>query len=126
MVPHPAPDETLLRAVDRVGSYAAQRQQYGLTKLLHLYWLRELCGRWPGSRTEPQRLQIHACDFGVARGSAGIAAINWEARIFGKVFGRPPETCAKVVARSCVPRDGSHGKLFLDYDIIPCVHPRLT
>jgi len=61
---------------------------------------------------------VHACDFGVARGAAGIAALNWEARVFSAIFGRPLEMCARVVANSCIPDEASHGRLLLDYDVV--------
>ena len=111
-MPAPAPGATQLRAVDAVAAYIGRRQQYGVTKLLHLFFLRELAARRRG-----RGVLVHACDFGVSRGAAGIATVNWEARLFSSVFGRPPEMCARVVAHSCVPREGEHGVLLLDYDV---------
>jgi len=102
---------TLLRAVDGVVGYAARRQQYGVAKLLHLFFVRELAARARG-----RGVLVRACDFGVSGGVTGVATVNWEARLFSSVFGRSPEMCARVVANACVAREDEHGAILVDYE----------
>ncbi len=71
-MPAPRDGRSLLEAVDTNSSYLQHRQQYGATKLLHLYWLRELAARLGNHGS----VVVQACDFGVSNSPAGIATIN--------------------------------------------------
>lgn len=123
-VPVPAEGETLLRAVDHVRGYGAQRQQYGLTKLLFLYWLKELRERVVRAQTGDEasndaEVVIQSCDFGVVAGGVGVTSVNWEAKVFAWLFGRLVETCANVVVNACVAHKGQQGGPLVDYDPAP-------
>src|SRR3569833_181115 len=116
-------DTPLLRAVDAVPGYSQQRQQYGVTKLLFLYWLRELMERRKGQGPRAAKVVVQACDFGESSGTTGIATINWEARMFSALFGRPPEMCSRVVVNACIAHEDSEGGLLRDYDFVQFVSP---
>lgn len=123
LMPTPKKGQTLLHVIDTRPGYM-QRLQYGFSKLVHLYFIRELSDfiheQAKKHNISTDRLQIHAVDLGVVRGR-GIATINLSARLFGLIFGRPAEIAARVVANSCAVNDDSNGALFLDHEKIPYV-----
>ncbi|KAK8096234.1 short-chain dehydrogenase/reductase family protein [Apiospora kogelbergensis] len=83
--------------------------RYGLTKIINLCWVRELCARIPQGSGDA-KVQIHAPDPGACL--SPLTDSNLPSRIFLWCFGRPLEMSARVIVNSCLPIEGSHGKLF--------------
>ncbi len=103
----------MLTAVHSLHGYANQRSLYGVTKLLYLHWQRELAARLARSSSS-NGVVVQACDFGVVSHPTGIATVNWEARMFSGLLGRPLAQCAGVVVNACVDHGGAGG-LLVDY-----------
>ena len=94
-----------------------QNLQYGKTKLIHLYFIRELNRHL---EAYGDKVEVRSLDPGVTMSE--ISTVNMSARILGKLLVyRSLEPCARTVVNSCVVRDGEnlHGVLLRDYDVVP-------
>lgn len=125
-----APEESFLGRFRRLDLTAEeQAYQYGVTKIINLCWIRELCARLPPPPAPPSssgphsssaasaNVHIHAPDPGVC--ASPLSTNNTPSKVFLWLFGRPVEMSAHVVVNSCRPIAGSHGKLLVDYDVAP-------
>ncbi|KAK7968825.1 retinol dehydrogenase 14 [Apiospora saccharicola] len=110
------PEESYLASINRVDTTPAQNQgQYGITKIAHTCWVRDLCLRLPPG-TEG-KVHIHSVDPGIC--PSPLSKISFSAKLFLFWAGRPVEISARAVVNSCLPTAGSHGKLMVDYDVAP-------
>ncbi|KAK6841105.1 NAD P-binding protein [Apiospora arundinis] len=125
-----APEESFLGRFRRLDLTAEeQAYQYGVTKIINLCWIRELCARLPPPPAPPSssgphsssaasaKVHIHAPDPGVC--ASPLSTNNTPSKVFLWLFGRPVEMSARVVVNSCLPIAGAHGKLLIDYDVAP-------
>jgi NAD(P)-dependent dehydrogenase (short-subunit alcohol dehydrogenase family) len=91
-----------------------QQGQYGRSKLLCLYFLRELASRIPSSK-----LIINSFDPGTAW--TQLTAYNKHSaiqRFFMRISQRPIETCSKTLVNAVQQDDKTHGRLMVDYDVV--------
>ncbi|KAK8054974.1 short-chain dehydrogenase [Apiospora rasikravindrae] len=63
------------------------------------------------------RVQIHSVDPGIC--PSPLSKFSIFSKIFLLWAGRPVEMSARAVVNSCLPVTGSHGKLMMDYDVVP-------
>jgi retinol dehydrogenase 12 len=112
LLPSPQDGETLLGAINGLQGYVGVKSLYGTTKLVHLWFLRELATRY-----RQRGVIVHACDFGVSSGSKGVATSGFESRLFGRFLGRKPTTIARVIVNSMVAREEEHGTILMDYSV---------
>lgn len=106
------PEDSYIEQVNRVETPAFQKNyQYGVSKIIHACWIRELCSYLPPSRVHFHQLDPGAC-------FTPLSSQNKSAQLLLWWIGRPVEMCARTVVNSCLPIDGSHGKLLLDYDVV--------
>ncbi|KAK7990020.1 DSS1/SEM1 family-domain-containing protein [Apiospora arundinis] len=126
-----APEESFLGRFRRLDlTVEEQAYQYGITKIINLCWIRELCARLPTPPLAPAssngpdssngasaKVHIHAPDPGVC--ASPLSTNNTPSKVFLWFFGRPVEMSARVVVNSCLPIAGAHGKLLVDYDVAP-------
>ncbi|KAK1511158.1 uncharacterized protein CCOS01_14920 [Colletotrichum costaricense] len=105
-----------LEQVSNVKDAATQKSyQYGLAKIIHACWIRELCARHlTGSNP---RIHVHQLDPGAC--FTPLSSQVLIGRLLLWFIGRPVEMCARTVVNSCLPLIGSHGKLLVDYDVAP-------
>ncbi|KXH66749.1 hypothetical protein CSAL01_06140 [Colletotrichum salicis] len=108
--------DSYLEQVSNVKDAATQKSyQYGLAKIIHACWIRELCARHlPGSNP---RIHFHQLDPGAC--FTPLSSQVLIGRLLLWFIGRPVEMCARTVVNSCLPLPGSHGKMLIDYDIAP-------
>ena len=116
-----SPEASLLEHLSFVQP-AATKEKYHANnlyihaKLLHAMWIRELCARLPESARG--KVHIHQVDPGVCRTAlaefpmTSLRAMLW-------LNGRSVETSARTVVNSCLPLQGSHGRVLVDYDVDP-------
>ncbi|KXH29052.1 hypothetical protein CSIM01_02121 [Colletotrichum simmondsii] len=105
-----------LEQVSNVKDLATQKSyQYGLAKIIHACWIRELCARHLSGSTS--RIHFHQLDPGAC--FTPLSSQVLIGRLLLWFIGRPVEMCARTVVNSCLPLIGSHGKLLIDYDIAP-------
>lgn len=110
------PKDCYLKQVSNVKDAATQKSyQYGLAKIIHACWIRELCARHL-SGSNP-RIHFHQLDPGAC--FTPLSSQILIGRLLLWFIGRPVEMCARTVVNSCLPLIGSHGKLLVDYDIAP-------
>ncbi|KAK8043750.1 short-chain dehydrogenase/reductase family protein [Apiospora phragmitis] len=110
--------ESYLAQLNRVDtSDADKRNQYGFAKIVHTCWLRDLCARLPSPEIANKKIQIHSVDPGVC--PSPLSKFSIFSKMFLLWVGRPVEMSARAVVNSCLPIPGSHGKLLLDYDVVP-------
>ncbi|KAK1635786.1 hypothetical protein BDP81DRAFT_41726 [Colletotrichum phormii] len=108
--------DSYLKQVSNVKDAATQKSyQYGLAKIIHACWIRELCARHlPGSKP---RIHFHQLDPGAC--FTPLSSQVLIGRLLLWFIGRPVEMCARTVVNSCLPLLGSHGKMLIDYDVAP-------
>lgn len=105
------PEDSYIEEVNRVKTLAFQRDyQYGVSKIIHACWIRELCSYLPASRVHFHQLDPGSCYSPLSSQSRIAQLLLWW-------IGRPVEMCARTVVNSCLPVDGSHGRFLVDYDI---------
>ncbi|KAK7923584.1 3-oxoacyl-reductase [Apiospora marii] len=110
------PGESYLASINRVDTTPAENQgQYGITKIAHTCWVRDLCLRLPPGAAD--RVHVHSVDPGIC--PSPLSKISFTARLFLLWVGRSVEMSARAVVNSCLPVAGSHGKLMVDYDVAP-------
>ncbi|KAK1540972.1 hypothetical protein CPAR01_06961 [Colletotrichum paranaense] len=109
-------EDCYLEQVSNVKDAATQKSyQYGLAKIIHACWIRELCARHlTGSNP---RIHVHQLDPGAC--FTPLSSQVLIGRLLLWFIGRPVEMCARTVVNSCLPLIGSHGKLLVDYDVAP-------
>jgi hypothetical protein len=92
----------------------AQQHQYGRSKLLCMYFMKELAARVPANR-----VVLNAQDPGSA-----WTQINFNNRgalvhrFFLKISQRPVEVCARTLVNAVAQGEGTHGRLLVDYDVV--------
>ncbi|KAH8646147.1 hypothetical protein BX600DRAFT_518998 [Xylariales sp. PMI_506] len=107
------PEDSYIEQIHLVKTPEFQRKnQYGICKLVHMFWIQELCSYLPAETVQFHQLDPGAC-------FTPLSADLKMAQLLLRWIGRPVNMCARTVVNSCLPFDGSHGKMFLDYDIIP-------
>ncbi|KAL2879778.1 hypothetical protein SGCOL_004821 [Colletotrichum sp. CLE4] len=108
--------ESYLEQVSNVKDAATQKSyQYGLAKMIHACWIRELCARH--LRGSNPRIHIHQLDPGAC--FTPLSSRVLIGRLLLWFIGRPIEMCARTVVNACLPLIGSHGKMLVDYDVAP-------
>ncbi|OHF04213.1 hypothetical protein CORC01_00552 [Colletotrichum orchidophilum] len=114
-LPDDAKDSYLEQVSDVKDAATQKSYQYGLAKIIHACWIRELCARHlPGSNP---RIHFHQLDPGAC--FTPLSSHIFVGRLLLWFIGRPVEMCARTVVNSCLPIVGSHGKMLIDYDIAP-------
>lgn len=110
------PGASYLASINRVDTTPAENQgQYGITKIAHTCWIRDLCARLPAGAAD--KVHIHSVDPGIC--PSPLSKISLTAKLFLVWAGRPVEMSARAVVNSCLPVAGSYGKLMVDYDVAP-------
>jgi NAD(P)-dependent dehydrogenase (short-subunit alcohol dehydrogenase family) len=92
-----------------------QQQQYGRSKLLCMYFMRELAARVPASR-----VILNSQDPGSAW--TGITNSNKEALVQRFFMRITIEICARTLVNAVSRTDETHGQLMVDYDVVRYVH----
>lgn len=109
-------EDSYLEQVSRVKDIAMQRNyQYGIAKLIHVCWIKELCDRHLSAGEN--RVHFHQVDPGAC--FTPLVSHVLVGRLLLWFIGRPVEMCARTVVNSCSPVEGSHGRLLIDYDVAP-------
>jgi NAD(P)-dependent dehydrogenase (short-subunit alcohol dehydrogenase family) len=103
---------------------AGRGLEYGHSKVAYLYFLRELCHRLDkgvGSRENiPGSIIVNSVDPGTTRSTVTDAFMSkGPLRVLLNYISRPVELCSRTVVNACIPRDESHGKLFVDLALSP-------
>ncbi|GKT84116.1 LOW QUALITY PROTEIN: WW domain-containing oxidoreductase [Colletotrichum tofieldiae] len=107
--------DSYLEQVSRVEDVAIQKSyQYGIAKIIHASWIRELCHR---HLPVEGRVHFHQLDPGAC--FTPLSSHVFVGRLLLWFIGRPVDVCAQTVVNSCLPVEGSHGRLLVDYDVTP-------
>ncbi|GKT58046.1 WW domain-containing oxidoreductase [Colletotrichum tofieldiae] len=108
--------DSYLEQVNRVEDVAIQKSyQYGIAKIIHASWIRELCHRHLPA--VEGRVHFHQLDPGAC--FTPLSSHVFVGRLLLWFIGRPVDVCAQTVVNSCLPVEGSHGRLLVDYDVTP-------
>ncbi|KZL80510.1 ww domain-containing oxidoreductase [Colletotrichum incanum] len=108
--------DSYMEQVSRVEDVAIQKSyQYGIAKIIHASWIRELCNRHLPA--VEGRVHFHQLDPGAC--FTPLSSHVFVGRLLLWFIGRPVEMCARTVVNSCLPVEGSHGRLLVDYDVTP-------
>ncbi|KAK1980432.1 hypothetical protein LZ30DRAFT_130658 [Colletotrichum cereale] len=108
--------DSYMEQVSRVEDIAIQKSyQYGIAKIIHASWIRELCHRHLPA--VEGKVHFHQLDPGAC--FTPLSSRVFVGRLLLWFIGRPVEVCARTVVNSCSPVEGSHGRLLVDYDVTP-------
>jgi NAD(P)-dependent dehydrogenase (short-subunit alcohol dehydrogenase family) len=110
----PIADAAYLKFMSANKEGNGQQLQYGRSKLLCMYFMRELAARVPASK-----VILNTQDPGTAW--TGVTKPNKDElfmKVIMKISVRPVEVCARTLVHAAAVGEETHGKLMLDYDIV--------
>lgn len=106
-------EDSYIETVNQVKTPSFQRDyQYGVSKVAQACWVRQLSLYLPASKVQIHQLDPGSCYSPLSSENKSAQWILWW-------ISRPVEMCARTVVNSCLPIEQSHGRLLLDYDLVP-------